>query len=177
MAEPSSKLTPQVESGKVPEHVASWRPFDSLQREIERLFDDFGRSLWRSPFRAGAFDVEPLWRRGGSLAAPPVDIVDKGKFYEISADLPGFDEKNIDILLSNGNLIIKGEKKEEKEEKKENYYLQERHFGSFERTFGVPQDVEADKIQAKFEKGVLTVTLPKNAEAQRPAKKIDVKTA
>ncbi len=177
MAEPSSKITAQVESGKVPEHMSSWHPFDSLQREIERLFDDFGRGFWRSPFRAVPFDVEPLWRRGGSLAAPPVDIVDKGKFYEVSADLPGFDEKSIDISVSNSNLIIKGEKKEEKEENKENYYLQERHFGSFERTFGVPQDVETDKIQAKFEKGVLTVTLPKNPEAQRPAKKIDVKSA
>jgi HSP20 family protein len=87
------------------------------------------------------------------------------------------DEKNIEVQLSNGNLTIKGEKKEEKEEKKKDFHLQERRFGSFERTFGVPEGVDTDKIQANFTKGVLTITLPKKLEAQKPAKKIDVKAA
>ena len=92
-------------------------------------------------------------------------------------DLPGMDEKNIEVKVVNGNLIIKGEKQEEKEEKKKDYYLHERHFGSFERSFEVTDGVDADKIEATFKKGVLTVTLPKKPEAQKPAKKIEVKSA
>jgi HSP20 family protein len=91
--------------------------------------------------------------------------------------LPGLDEKNIEVKLVNGSLTIKGEKKEEKEEKKKDYYLHERHFGSFERSFSVPDGVDSDKIEASFKKGVLIVTLPKKAEAQKPAKKIEIKVA
>ena len=79
------------------------------------------------------------------------------------------------MKLVNGGLTIKGEKQEEKEEKKKDYYLHERRFGSFERCFAVPEGVESDKIEASFKKGVLTVTLPKKPEAQKPEKKIEVK--
>jgi len=82
------------------------------------------------------------------------------------------DEKNIEVKLVNGNLTIKGEKKEEHEEKKKDYYLSERKFGSFERSFTVPEGVDADKIEASFKKGVLTVKLPKKPEAVKPKKKI-----
>jgi hypothetical protein len=78
---------------------------------------------------------------------------------------------------SNGVLTIKGEKKEEKEEKKKDYYLSERRYGSFERRMQIPDKVDADKIAATFKKGVLTVTLPKKAEAQKPTKKIEVKAS
>jgi HSP20 family protein len=87
------------------------------------------------------------------------------------------DEKNIEVKVANGNLTIKGEKHEEKEEKKRDYYLQERQFGSFERRFQLLEGVDTDKIEASFKKGVLTVTLPKKPEAQKPEKKIDVKAA
>jgi HSP20 family protein len=178
MAEAATKLPVKSEekaSGSAP-HV--WRPFESLRREIDHLFEEFERGSWRSPFRRSAFDVEPFWRReltwGG---APAVDIVEKDNFYEVTAELPGLDEKNIEVKLVNGNLTIKGEKQEEKEEKKKDYYLHERHFGSFERTFRVPEGVDADKIEADFRKGVLTVKLPKKPEVQKPAQKIEVKAA
>ena len=87
------------------------------------------------------------------------------------------DEKNIEVKVVNGALTIKGEKQEEKEEKSKDYYLHERNFGSFERSFDVPEGVDVDKIEASFKKGVLTVTLPKKAEAQKPAKKIEIKAA
>jgi HSP20 family protein len=179
MAEAATKLP--VKTEKKSEEKAStleaWHPFETLHREIDRLFEDFGRDFWRRP-RRSVFDIEPFWRREMKLvAAPAVDIVEKDNVYEITADLPGMDEKNIEVQLSNGNLTIKGEKKEEKEEKKKDFYLHERRFGSFERTFGVPEGVDADKIEASFNKGVLTITLPKKPEAQKPAKKIDVKAA
>ena len=87
------------------------------------------------------------------------------------------DEKNIEVKVANGNLTIKGEKQEEKEEKKKDYYLQERKFGSFERSFSIPEGVDTDKIEAAFKNGVLNVTLPKKPEAQKPAKNIEVKAA
>ena len=87
------------------------------------------------------------------------------------------DEKDIEVKVTDGSLKIKGEKQEEREEKERDYYLQERCYGSFERSFELPESVDPDRIEASFKKGVLTVTLPKKAEAQKPAKKIEVKAS
>ncbi|RWE57865.1 MAG: Hsp20/alpha crystallin family protein [Mesorhizobium sp.] len=106
-----------------------------------------------------------------------MDLVEKTNEYEITAELPGIDEKNVDIKLANNVLTIKGEKKEEKEEKEKDYYLSERRYGSFQRSFRLPEGVNADKIDASFTKGILTVKLPKTAEAQKAEKKITVKAA
>ena len=95
---------------------------------------------------------------------------------ELTADLPGINEKNIEVKLTQGGLTIKGEKQEEKEEKKKDYYLRERHVGSFERRFALPEGVDTDKIEASFKNGVLAVRLPKKPEAVKPEKKIEVKT-
>ena len=176
MAEPT-KLTVKTEKPSVPS-VQTWHSFENLRREIDRLFDDFGVGSWRSPFRGSMFDVVPFWRREVTWpAAPAVDFTDTEKAYELTAELPGIDEKDIEVKVANGILSIKGEKQEEKEEKKKDYYLRERNFGSFERSFQVPDSVDTDKIEASFKKGVLTVTLPKKPEAQTAAKKIDVKAA
>lgn len=162
-----------------PNHAASPATLlDSLRREIDHLFEGFGRTGWRSPFRGSAFDVEPFWRHDLSFGTlPAVDIAEKDKAYEIEAELPGMDDKNIEISLSEGMLTIKGEKREEKEEKKKNYYLSERHYGSFQRAFRLPAGVDTDKVEASFSKGVLKVTLPKTTEAQRKERKIEVKAA
>jgi HSP20 family protein len=158
--------------------VQPWRPFESLRREVDRLFEDFGRDFWTSPFRRPTFAIEPFWRREEVWeAAPSVDVIEKDNSYEVTAELPGMDEKNVEVKLINGGLTIKGEKQEEKEEKKKNYYLHERRFGSFERCFTVPEGVDTDKIEASFKKGVLTVILPKKPEAIKPEKKIEVKAA
>ncbi len=176
MAEAVTKLPVKIERTSEPMPQV-WRPFEGLRREIDSLFDDFfDGGIWRSPFRRSFFDVEPFRRVKAALAAvPAVDITETEKAYEIAAELPGMDEKNIEVKLSDGTLTIKGEKQEEREEKKKDYYLQERSFGSFQRTFQVPDGVDTDKIEASFKKGVLTVTLPKTAEAQKAEKKIAVK--
>lgn len=178
MAEAATKLPVKTEDKKEGSGTSmqAWRPFESLRREVDRLFENFDRDLWTSPFSRSAFDIEPLWRRVSKFeAAPAVDIVEKDSAYEVTAELPGMDEKNIEVKFDNGGLTIKGEKQEEKEEKRKGYYLQERRFGSFERYFAVPEGVDTDKIDASFKKGLLTVTLPKKPEAQKPAKKIDIK--
>jgi len=174
MAEPT-KLP--VKNEKSSAAAETWTPFENLRREVDRLFDDFDGGFFR-PFRRPAFDIAPFWRREAKWPAmPAVDVSDTEKAYDITADLPGMDEKNIEVKVSDGILTIKGEKQDEKEEKKKDYYVRERNFGSFERSFQVPEGVDADKIDASFKKGVLTVTLPKKPEAQKAAKKIDVKAA
>ncbi|HET6374844.1 MAG TPA: Hsp20/alpha crystallin family protein, partial [Methylocella sp.] len=154
---------------------ASWAPFESLRREIDRLFEGFHLGSWGLPFRR-AFEIEIPWPREMGIA-PAVDVAEKEKEYEITAELPGMDEKNIEVKLANNVLTIKGEKKEEKEEREKDYYLSERRYGSFVRSFQVPEGVDTAKIEASFSKGVLTVKLPKSAEAQKNEKTISVKAA
>jgi HSP20 family protein len=152
-----------------------WRPFEALRKEVDRLFDDFGDDFWRRPFRSLA-GLERSWTKK-FVSAPAVDVAETDKSYEITVELPGIDQRNVEVNVANGGITIKGEKKEESEEKKKDYYVSERHYGSFERYFSLPDGVDADKIEATFKNGVLKVTLPKTAEAQKPAKKIEVKAA
>jgi len=173
MAETITKLPVKNEGGTAA--ARPWAPFENLRREIDRLFDDFNGG-WR-PF-GRSFDVQPFWSREATwTAVPAVDVAETDKAYEITAELPGIDEKNVEVKFADGVLTIKGEKKEEKEEKKKDYYLSERSYGAFQRSFQVPAGVDADKIEAGFKKGILTVTLPKTAEAQKAEKKITVKAA
>lgn len=178
MAESSSKVPVKTEKSAagVPQ---AWRPFESLRREVDRLFDEFDGGLWRSPFRNSVLSAAPFGRggNGGFAAMPAVDISETDKTYEITAELPGLDEKNVEVKLANGVLTIRGEKQDEKEEKNKDYYMRERSFGSFERSFQVPDGVDSDKIEASFKRGVLSVTLPKSPEAQKSEKKIAVKAA
>lgn len=89
--------------------LQAWRPLETLRREMDRLFEDFDRDSWRFPFRRSVFDIEPFWRRELKWgAAPAVDVVEKENAYEITAELPGMDEKNIEVKLADGGLTIKG---------------------------------------------------------------------
>ena len=141
-------------------------PFMSLQREMNRLFDDaFGGYL--TPARTNGDGARQL--------VPSVDVKETDKAIEIEAELPGVEEKDVQVTLEDKVLTIKGEKKAEKEETKKDYYSCERSYGSFLRSFELPAGVDADKVSAAFSKGVLKVTVPKVPATQ--AKKIDVKTA
>jgi len=153
-----------------------WRPFEALRKEVDRLFDDFGGDdFWRRPFRSLA-GLEKGWAQK-FVATPAADVAETEKAYEITAELPGIDQKNIEVNVASGGITIKAEKREETEEKKKDYYVSERRYGSFERYFGLPEGVDTDKIEATFKNGVLKVTLPKTVEAQKAAKKIEVKAA
>ncbi|MBR0773436.1 Hsp20/alpha crystallin family protein [Bradyrhizobium diazoefficiens] len=152
----------------------AWQPFHALRSEIDQIFDEFGSGFWNRPFRSLARLERDLSK---NFSAPAVDVAESDKAYEITAELPGLDEKNIDVKLANGGLTIRGEKKEQTEETKKDYYVSERRYGSFERYFPLPDDVNAEKIEATFKNGVLKVVLPKIEEAQKPAKTIDVKAA
>jgi HSP20 family protein len=126
MAEPATKLSVKTEEGKAGPSTREWHPLESLRREVDRLFEDFDGGFWRRPRGRSLFEIPPIFRGETSWGtAPAVDFVEKDKHYEVTAELPGLDEKNIEVTVANGMLTIKGEKKEEKEEKKKDYYLSE----------------------------------------------------
>lgn len=144
-------------------------PMLGLHRDINRVFDDF----WTR------FDLGPLSLRssgGGRVGDPRTDIVDTDKAVEVSVELPGLDEKDIEITVSDDVLTIRGEKTTERENSGKGYYLHERSYGSFYRAIPLPADVVADGATAEYRKGVLTVTLPKSPEAQAQGRKIEVKS-
>lgn len=152
--------------------------WSSLRNEMERVFDRFS-GAFAMPSLRRMFDFAPARRIESTFAftAPAIDLTENDKSYKITAELPGMEPGNVEVTVSGDTLIIKGEKRQEKEEKDENHYLSERSFGSFQRSFSLPTGVDRDKIGAELSKGVLTVALPKTAEAQKQQKKIEVKTA
>lgn len=178
MADPATKLPIKGDKATMPAQQTGWTPFENLRREIDRLFDDFHPFGWRLPVTRSPFDLAFHRLSGaGWPVAPAIDLAEKEKQYEITAELPGLDEKDVEIGLSGRTLTIKGEKKEEKEERQKDYYMSERRYGSFQRAFQLPEGVDADKIDATFSKGILTVRLPKTVGAQRAEKKISIKAA
>ncbi len=159
----------------VPSPWEGWRP---LREEMNRLFDRFttGFGLPLAKQLSDPFPV-PKFASSFSLAAPAVDLTEEATGYKISAELPGMTEKDIDVSVSGDVVTLKGEKRQEREDKTENYHISERSYGSFQRSFYIPEGVDRDKIAAEFSKGVLTLTLPKSPEAQTASKKIEVKPA
>jgi HSP20 family protein len=150
----------------------------SFRSEMDRLFDRFAGGFGLPAFRR-MFDLEPAWRSESSFSfsAPAVDMTEDDQAYKITAELPGLEEKDLDVTVSGDMLTLKGEKSFEKDEKDKNRYMSERAYGSFQRSFALPDGIDRDKIAADLSKGVLTVTLPKTSEAQKQQKKIEVRTA
>jgi HSP20 family protein len=138
-------------------------PFGSLQREINRLFDDAFRGFGLPG---------PAAEAGPRLA---MDVKETDQALEVTADLPGVDEKDIEVTVSDGTLVVRAEKKAERESKDADYHLLERSYGSFYRALPLPFAVDADKVAAVFDKGVLKLTLPKPPEAAARPKKIEIK--
>jgi HSP20 family protein len=136
--------------------------FFGVQRDINRLFDSF--------FRSGMQSEEAV---ATSYFAPAVDIAEQENEYVVKMELPGVAKEDVKISLESNILTIKGEKKQEKEEKNKNFHRAERSYGSFQRSFTLPSTVKNDKIDATFNSGILSITLPKSEEAK--PKQIEVK--
>jgi HSP20 family protein len=174
MVEAATKLPVKTDTPSTPSRVLEWRPFESLRNQVDRLFHDFETGFLQSPLHR---DVDNFWRRDLAFpVTPAVDIVEKDNAFEITAKLPGLDAKNIELSISDNLLTIKGEKKEEKEEKTKDRYVSERRYGSFRRSVQLPASVDAGKIEANYKSGILTVTLPKSAEAQKKQTVIPITT-
>jgi HSP20 family protein len=135
----------------------------TLQRQMNRLFEDFfGRGFTLEPF-------------GREAWAPSLDVAETDNAVIVKAEVPGVDPKEVDISLSGDVLTIKGEKKEEKEEKGKSYHRIERSYGSFARSVLLPAAIDAEKVEAKYDKGLLEITMPKKPEARVKTIKVNVK--
>ena len=142
-------------------------PFSAMRAEMDRVFDSFlGRDVGRFP---------SLWRENGSeIVVPRIDVRETDGEIVVEAELPGMDQKDVNVTLRDGVLTIKGEKKSERDEKQADYHLTERSYGSFERSFRLADDVDDEKIKAAFDKGVLKVSMPKRPESVKAEKKIPI---
>src|SRR6185312_5315823 len=147
-------VTP-VEVKKAPVPRAAADPWQSFRGEIDRLFDRFtGFGL---PSAHRMFELAAPIESSFTFNVPAVDVTEDEKAYKIMAELPGLDEKDIDVSMTGDVLTLKGEKRQEKEEKDKNWYMSERAYGSFQRAFELPYGIDRDNIAASFAKGVLTV--------------------
>jgi HSP20 family protein len=153
----------------------TWRSF---RTEMDRLFDRFASGFGMPSLRR-IFDGDVPSNLGTEMTMPnpAIDVTEDADAYKLTAELPGMAESEIEVALTDDTLTIKGEKKQEAEKTENNYYLSERSYGAFRRSFALPDGVDRDKIGAEFAKGVLTVTMPKLAEAKTEPKKIEVKAA
>jgi HSP20 family protein len=141
----------------------------NMREQFDRMFDSLMRG-WPLPWRDA-----PRLDLGGFDFAPRVETAETDTAYEVSAELPGVDEKDVKVSIEDNVLTISGEKKAEREERKKDYVVSERSYGSFKRAFTLPDNVALDKVGARFEKGVLKVSLPKAAPS--PAKQREIPIA
>ena len=156
----------------VPARPDPFAGFFGLRRAMDDMFDRFFRGFDLSP----ASGAGSAWHARGALS-PKIDITEDEKEMRITAELPGIDEKDLQIEIVNDVLTIKGEKKVREEEKKKDYYRLERSFGSFRRSIVLPGDVDRDKAEAELKAGVLTLRFPKLPEAEPKRKEVTIKTA
>lgn len=138
--------------------------FTSFQREMNQLFKKFN----------GDFELAPVFEADGKWL-PAMDVQDTEKELVVKAELPGVQEKDIEVSVDDSSLTVKGEKKSEKEEKGKDYYRKECSCGSFLRSVQLPCEVDRDKVEATLKSGVLNIRLPKTAAAQKQARKVAVK--
>ena len=143
-------------------------PFNALHRQMDELFeyffDDFQKNLRRPSTALCGFEA----------SLPSIDVLETDSELLVTADLPGMEEKDVEVTLDNNVLTIHGNRKDEREEKKKNYYISERSYGEFHRTIPLPTGIDKDRVKAEFKKDVLKVSLPKRPEAKTEKKKIEI---
>lgn len=141
-----------------------WDGFGLMDSEVDSLFDSFLRGL----------DIAPLAEKREHAFNPSMDVLESEKEIKVSAELPGMEDRDVEVTLEKDTLTIRGEKKAEAEKKEKGYYHTERTYGSFTRTVQLPAEIESEKIEARFKNGVLTVTVPKSAKAVEEKRKIKI---
>jgi HSP20 family protein len=158
-----------AQSSLIP-YGAGGDPFLTLRREMDQLFDHmlqgFGMPMASSP-RVG--------EAGRSITAPRIDVSESDNEFRITADLPGVTPADVSVTLDDDVLTIRGEKKAQREDERQNYHVIERSYGAFQRSLRLPFSAEPGKVQANFEHGVLTVSVPKSAQQQR-SQRIEVRS-
>lgn len=179
MDNPSNLPVQMGEKPPVRHRRADWHPIQMVRQEIDRLLERLSNERTEvSRVRLGpgldlSFPLDDLF----SFGQPAVDVVERGTEYEVSAELPGIDRSDVEVRIANGMLTLSGEKRDEWHEHRRDFHFSERNYGSFSRRFALPAGIDPDRVSADFAKGVLTVRLPKAAEALASEKKIEVKAA
>jgi HSP20 family protein len=148
--------------------LPDYSPVFSLQRDMNRIFDNFFQSFENNIF--APFAETP----SESMFNPCLDVTESDSELKVTVELPGLTDKDIDLSIANNYLNIKGEKRSEKEENSSGYYRMERHYGSFCRSIPLPCGVEPDRVDASFKQGVLTIKMPRTRQSQPEAKKIAI---
>lgn len=146
--------------------MVPWNPFRELETMSDRLNQIFGRSLQRAGEGRQELTI-PDW-------SPAVDILETNKEFQIKVELPEVKKEDVKVSLSEGMLYIKGERKLEKEEKDKKYHRIERFYGSFERSFTVPDNVDESKLKAEFKDGILYIQLPKSEKTKPKSTEIKI---
>ena len=149
----------------------SANPIAQLHREIDDLLENAFRGFGLAPFRSDFFTQ----RTAEGLLKPQVDIGSTDKEYSITVEVPGVNEADVKVEISDNTMSIHGEKKQEKEKKDKNFYKVERSYGSFQRVLSLPEDADHDDIKATFNKGVLTIKVPRKALPKSDVKQIKIK--
>ena len=173
---PITKDTETLPSSEVGQH-----PLLGLRQEVDSLFDNFFSSFSLGPFGRSRDVFDPFRKFGAAMTLghgfmPSMDIRETDKEYRVSAELPGMKESDIELSLVDGQLVIKGEKKEEITSHDAGRQLMERHYGSIFRSLPLPDDVDEGSVEATYEAGVLSVTLKKTKSKKKAAKSINIKT-
>ena len=153
--------------------VSAFEPFQTLRKQVDDLFSNFTVS-WPH-FEMPKIEWPMLAGEGKEGAIAKFDLSENGNAVKVVADIPGMDEKDVEVLVRDGVLTIKGEKKSERKEEGEDFYVSERSFGSFSRAFRLPDGVDEQGVTANFDKGVLTVDLPKIPKTKTEGRHIPVK--
>lgn len=167
-------LTPWA-SKRLPIHREEQHPIYSLQRDMNRLFDNFFREqggLWEGFGEFPSRTTEHLWND----VTPRIDMSETDKELLLKVDLPGMTEKDVDISLNRDVLTISGEKKQEKEQNEKGWYRMERQYGSFSRSIPLPYEIETDRAEALYKNGVVTIKLPKLVTQSKSTKSIPIKS-
>ena len=174
-------LIPWTRGEKTPAAKENANPIIQLQEEMNRVFENFWSrfngertpSVGSSPYPMSNFGIGFPW----DGATPRADVTETDDGVEVTVELPGLSEKDVEVTLTDDLLTVKGEKKMEREDSRKGYYLSERSWGAFHRAIPLPPGVDSEKAEAVFRNGVLTVKLPQSAEAKARVRRIDVKAA
>jgi HSP20 family protein len=168
MAENQTSIDVKRSSPPASQDVAgAWSPLASLRREMDRLFDEFGTTRWPLPGAMRLMAEMP--------PVPAMDLIETDGAYEITAELPGIDMKDVELKVTGDLLMLRGEKREEREQKDKDRHVSERRYGSFQRTLRLPPDADADRIEATSSNGILKITLPKSEKARAQEKRIEIR--
>lgn len=163
-------LIPWKKRSEVAKPERTEHPVEQLHRQMNDLFDDFFGDFGLAPWSA----LERGLRDSG-LVVPRFEVAETDDAVEVAAELPGLDEKDVQVTLDNGVLTVEGEKKAEREEKKRGVFLSERRYGRFQRSIALPSGIDESKVKATFKKGVLNISVPKTEDARTARRSIKIK--